>query len=519
MIKKNCLVFVFFIFSSHAFSFNFKPETNSIAVGSGPTGLAVTPNGSLVYVANKNSNSVTVIDSKTNKTITTITGFDEPNSVTVNPSGTKAYVTNSRFSGANTISIIDIATQTISAAITGFNAPCAMVVTSDGKFGYVANYGNPVGVPDNTVRYVDLTTNLIVGSAIVVGNYPVALALTPDNSYLYVSNYMTGLSGSGTISVVDTNSSHVTTFNTVIKTITGLFGPRQIAINASGTYAYVVNYGNNFVNPATSSSAGTTVSVVAINSNNSSTFNTIVQNITVGLQPSGIVIAPAGNYAYVTLYNNGAVGSLVTIQLSDNTVLSPSVSLAKGPIGVALLPNGLSVYVSNYIDNTVKILFIKSTLVISVFNIPLGVSLPVYLSNIYPVTPCGASMSQNDINVFGPWQLTSNQYSIYMTLAQLLAKPQICSAMNPVYTPICGPVLPQKLRILVSGILIPAPFGGALMLKPSFYFDIYYSNIVSGANSFVIDFPSKTAQFFTSSGTKAYIGQIYVTPDTYTTCE
>lgn len=507
-------------------SCGFDSSITDISVGSGPSGLACTPNGSYVYVANKTANTVSVINTKTNVVIKTITGFDGPNSVTINPLGTKAYVTNATFGGANTVSVVDTVStsstfNTIVATIGGFNAPYAMAIMSSGEFGYVANYGDPSGVADNTVRYVNLTTNSIVGSAIVVGNYPAAISITPNSRYAYVSNYNTGVSGSGTISVIDTVSTSAT-FNTVIKTITGLFGPRQIAIDPKGAYAYVVNYGNNVTSPSTSTSAGTTVSVIDSNSANSSTFNTIVETITVGSQPSGITINPSGNYAYVTLYNDGKVGSLVTIQLSDNTVLSPSVVLRKGPLQAVVLPNGLSVYVVDYNDTLVQMLSVVNSLTISLLHIPALLSITVHLSNLYLIAQCPSTPLTVISNLLSSTELTDTDYSMYNTVVQLLKNPIICSTLNPSYLAICGKI-PKVLRVFINGVIVANPFGGAIIVKPGFYFDIPYFDknnklLLRGASSFNIDFTTMTAQLITSSSTTFFPGTIYVIPDNYNTC-
>ena len=81
----------------------------TIAVGTAPTGVAVTPTGSQVYVTNSGSGSVSVINTATNTVTTTIAVGAAPTGVAVSPDGTRVYVTNS---GINTVSVIDTATNT-----------------------------------------------------------------------------------------------------------------------------------------------------------------------------------------------------------------------------------------------------------------------------------------------------------------------------------------------------------------------------------------------------------------------
>lgn len=318
------------------------------AVGSNPSGLAITPNGQYVYVTNINDNTVSIVSTTTNKVVQTISGFNQPYTVSINPAGTKAYVTNSAPT-ATTVSVIDIATNIISATIAGFNGgPSGMAITPDGLFGYVNNYGDPHNFAQRgtTVQKVNLTTNTVVAPAITVGNYPAAVTMHPSGNYVYVANYNTGTVGNDTVSVISTGS------DTVVATITGFFGPYQIAINPAGTYAYVTNYGNNF----NADDYGTTVSVIDVNPV-SGTFNTIVDTITVGIQPSGIAINPSGTYAYVTLYNNDVGnGTFKVIQLSNNRVVAPIFTLGSGPAQIIVSPNGAIAYIVNYNDNSLEAL-------------------------------------------------------------------------------------------------------------------------------------------------------------------
>src|SRR5215470_13501306 len=77
------------------------------------------------YITNQTSNTVSVIDTATNAVSATIpVGLPPPQicgpicdmAVAVSPDGSKIYVTNS-FSSSNTVSVIDTATNTVSATI------------------------------------------------------------------------------------------------------------------------------------------------------------------------------------------------------------------------------------------------------------------------------------------------------------------------------------------------------------------------------------------------------------------
>ena len=343
----------------------------TIPVGVTPAGLAVTPDNNFVYVANNNNygisgvtsvgitgvDSVSVINANTNLPITTIydQSFSQPYTVTINASGTRAYISNSN---STTITIIDTGSNTVLGTIGGFDGPSGFAITPDQTKAYVNNYGGPEGVMSGngtTVRVVDLQTSSIVGAPITVGTAPAGLAVTPNGAYVYVINYIDGNPDTGTISIIRTSD------NTVVGTIPGFSGPFSIAITPDGSFAYVTNFGSNNFEPY-----GTTVSVVDLSS------NTIVATINLGIQPSGLAITPDGRFAYVSNYNTlyasptgfqnltPGQGTVNIIDTATNTVISPIIAVDQSPANVAISPNGQFAYVSNYISNTVNVIALPS---------------------------------------------------------------------------------------------------------------------------------------------------------------
>jgi YVTN family beta-propeller protein len=79
------------------------PATVIATVVRYPFGISVNPSTNIAYVANADSNTVSVIDGKTNTVISNITVGRSPHSVSVNPSTNIAYVANA---DSNTVSVI-----------------------------------------------------------------------------------------------------------------------------------------------------------------------------------------------------------------------------------------------------------------------------------------------------------------------------------------------------------------------------------------------------------------------------
>lgn len=329
-----------------------------LSVGITPAGLAITPNNVYAYVANNNNygitggqDSVTVLDLKHSVVKTRITdvSFNQPYTVTINKKGTLAYVTNSN---STTITIIDITTNTVNGVIDGFDGPSGLVIDPlNSSLAYVNNYGGPEGVGSGngtTVSIVDLDTNTITGT-ITVGLAPAALAISIDGSTLYVANYVDGNDETGTISVVSTAS------NTVIHTITGFSGPFAIIVSHSGKHAYVTNFGSNNFTPF-----GNTVSVIKLST------NTITDTITVGIQASGLAITPDDKLLFVSNYNTLYAGpSFTDLTAGQGTVnvistktkhVIATIPVGQSPSAIAITSSGKHALVSNFTSGTIDII-------------------------------------------------------------------------------------------------------------------------------------------------------------------
>lgn len=367
MIKKITARLLPFVWMGTSFLSAAEPNTVVATiehVGLNPASVAVTPDNLFAYVVNNNENSVPGGDTVTvlNLTHNTIekvihdSSFQEPYRLAINKAGTLAYVANSN--GA-TVSIINTASNTVVGLINGFDGPSGFVIAPNGKLAYVNNYGGPLGVGSGngtTVNIVNLETNTIVGT-IIVSLAPAAIALSPNGAFLYVVCYVDGNPGTGVVNVVDTKT------NSIVHTIPGFSGPFGIAITPNGRFAYVTNFGSNNFAPI-----GNTVSVIDL------CKNEITATIPLGIQPAGIAITPDGCLAYVTNYNTLYLGPNFTnltagegivniIDLCTNKVIPPAITVGSSPNAVAISPNGLFAYVTNYTSDSVSVINLSPKIV------------------------------------------------------------------------------------------------------------------------------------------------------------
>ena len=213
-----------------------------VTVGSAPEQLALNGNGDRLYVANKDSNSLSVIDTDPasiafHGVLTTVAVGTRPHGVAVAPDGSRVYVTNSGATSLDpdSISILDAATNTVSASVplTSSEAPTGIEVTPDGSRAYVLSADgilmldtNPLSATYHQLLGV-ITRQLLLG-----GN----LAITADGTRAIVD--WGGLIARG-VDVFDVDATS-STFNHLqsspLPVVTGL--AMDVCTSADSRFAY-----------------------------------------------------------------------------------------------------------------------------------------------------------------------------------------------------------------------------------------------------------------------------------------
>jgi YVTN family beta-propeller protein len=149
----------------------------SIAVGSVPTDVTIDRTGTYAYVTNQFSQNVGVIDLSTNTQVTTIPVSGDPFRVKLSPDGGSLFVTGN----ADSLFIVDVISRVVTARLAvGLDAN-GLAVNYAGTRLYVSNQS------DGTVSEVDLTTNSI-SRTIEVGGHPQELVLSPGGTLLFLAD-------------------------------------------------------------------------------------------------------------------------------------------------------------------------------------------------------------------------------------------------------------------------------------------------------------------------------------------
>ncbi len=376
--------------------------TATVDLGTSPTYIAITPDGKKAYLTRAvYSGSVYVIDTIQNKFLTAVYAGNMPEGLAVNPEGTKVYLSDR---AGNAISVVDTATNSVIKTVNVGNPSCGVAVSPDGKKVYVTEILN------STVAVIDTVTDT-VESYVGVGYGPYGVAVSPDGTKVYVAHYL-----SDSVSVIDTAT------NAVATTVNVGDLPYVVSVTPDGNKVYVANKNSNsvsIIDPAT---------------------NTVTDTINVGNYPLGIAIAkvpdrivPIANFSsnvtkgYVPLdvqftdisknaatwkwdfgdgntstdqnptHTYSAAGNyIVNLTVSDGNDTDSQVAtitVSKKPVARAIY-----IYVANSGSNTVSVIDVATDTIIATIPVgiqPMGVAATLDGKKVY-VTNLGNTVSVID---------------------------------------------------------------------------------------------------------------------------
>jgi YVTN family beta-propeller protein len=272
----------------------------TIPVGSNPIAIGMSADGTLAYVANLNSNSVSIIDTELDAVVATI-AVGTPRDVEATPDGKYVLVVNQ---SANTVTVLDASNYTVVMTVAVGNFPCAIAIAPDGSAAYVTNRLS------NNVSIIDLTTFEVTNVA--VGTFACDVMLSPDGRWAVVPNRL-----SGNITIIDTGS------KIAVATVATGTNPQGVAFSPDGTKAYVTN--------------AATTSVVDM------TSFTVIDTITD--LTSGICAVAAtmdmnrGHEGHVYVASGTQSGRVNVIDVGSNSVVATfTVGARPGGIGIRMWP-------------------------------------------------------------------------------------------------------------------------------------------------------------------------------------
>lgn len=309
-----------------------------------------------VYVADEETNSISVIDAVTFKKIRNIPVGLGPHNVQVAPDGKLLWLTTNgepdlavgkpaqqamaasghgTMPGGGAVWAIDTVTDLVVAKVPVGKHPAHVVVTPDGRQAYVTNGG------DNTVSVVDLSAQLVI-ETIAVGASPHGLRFSPDGKQAWVANLK-----AGTVSVIDTR-----TRKQIARVAVGK-GPAQVAFTPDGRLAFV------------SLSEEKRVAVI------DPAKRQVIRKVSVGTVPIQLYATPDSRLLLVanqgTRDNPGSTVSMIDLETFK---VAATVETGPGAHGVVVDPDGSHAFVTNTYANTVSVLDIGERKVVA--TVPVG---------------------------------------------------------------------------------------------------------------------------------------------------
>lgn len=219
-----------------------------------------------------------------------------------------------------------------------------------------------------SVSVIDTASDTVVGAPIAVGIRPSWIVSNPAGSRIYVANAF-----SDSISVIDAATA------TVVATIDGVPTVDGMVLDPAGSRLVVAtDLDVREIDTATNTVIGDPIPVTAPGS--------------LCMYPVGPIAADAAFlrlYVPVTYCNGGTLGSLTVVDLASRSVLA-TFDVGDYPQAVAVSPDGMRAYVSNWYSDTVAVvdtaaLAVASTIVLPRHSYPVGLATDPRGSRLYVV--------------------------------------------------------------------------------------------------------------------------------------
>jgi len=144
-----------------------------------PISVVAGGDGKTLYVAEATADQVVVFNIASGKVTKAISVADNPVGLAISADGSELYVTSAVPAGK--VQVIDVRRGRVTDSIAAGHTPVAVVGSPDGKTLYVCNQF------DNNVGVIDLGSKKQVAT-IAVTREPVAAAITSDGKFLFAAN-------------------------------------------------------------------------------------------------------------------------------------------------------------------------------------------------------------------------------------------------------------------------------------------------------------------------------------------
>ncbi|MHC4640549.1 MAG: cell surface protein [Planctomycetota bacterium] len=262
-----------------------------------PLALVASSEGNTLYIAEATAKQVAIFDIAAGKVTKVISLPDQPTGLALAPDGSRLYVTGAAPNGR--IQVVNLQTGKVARPLSAGHTPVAPVVSPDGKTLYVCNRF------DNNVSVIELGSKK-ESAKINVQREPVAAAITRDGRFLFVVNHLPAGAAdedyaAAVVSILDT------TTKKVIKTIdlpNGSTSLQGICVSPDDRHAYITHILARYQLPTTQLDRGwmNTNALSIIDISKKELLNTVLlDDVDLGAaNPWGVACTDDSKYICVT---------------------------------------------------------------------------------------------------------------------------------------------------------------------------------------------------------------------------
>jgi len=199
----------------------------------GPCAIAASRDGGTLYVAGADAGTVTFVQVPDGRVYRTVPVPGEPTGLALSPDGTRLYVTCA--AARSTVLVLDASSGRPESRIAAGHSACGPAVSPDGRHLYVCNRF------DGDVSVIDLSRER-EAARVPASREPVAAAVTPDGRSVFVANLLpTGRADRYEAGAVVTVIDAATGEPSSIPLPAGASGVRAICVGPAGRYAYATH--------------------------------------------------------------------------------------------------------------------------------------------------------------------------------------------------------------------------------------------------------------------------------------
>jgi len=264
--------------------------TATVAVGSGPWGIAVRPGGAEMWVTARDDDAVVVVDTASQTVLDRIAVGRTPLGIIFDESGERAFVASF---DSDEVWVLDASTRAVEARIPVGIGPAGFTFDPSGGVLYVSHFGK------KSIAAIDVAS-LSVRGTVRTGKQPLEMDVDGIRGRLYVANFE-----SRSVSVIGTISGRVIGRIRVGK------NPFGVAVDSDRNRIYVTN------------AASDTLSVI------DGASCAEVMSVPLGRGPLGIELDPKRDRAYVAIAGESRVAVLDT----DTGEEVATLSTGDSPVG------------------------------------------------------------------------------------------------------------------------------------------------------------------------------------------